>query len=493
MSEFLYAVLQAAREIIPLLAMREEHLLQAGAKGAGGDISIGADLLCEAIFTKHLSHIGHIDSEESGFITAGLQVDKKVDSRFAYSAAAECMDCHATANALARNDEKTAKSVEKSHDEEANAKNVSEPAKDSRIVDEKSGLFKDSQGRALGVRNRRESAEIADLSLQAESTSKKPTPSPSDSKIVESKAQNVLCSQAVRRQDCENLESTFDTAPILNNSAQDSRICDEKSGLFKDSQGRALGVRNRRESVEIADLSRKAESTSKKPTPSPSDSKIVELESGLFKPRVGDKTDGLSSSRGDEIHDSSPQAESPKQNKDSRAAPTIVLDPLDGSDNYLSNIPYYGASLALCDSTGAVLEAAVINYCSAYIIYGNRHTPNATRIHIFTQEQASLAPTRAKCGVFEKAYSYPDIARELYAHKLKFRSLGASALSLAYALEHNYFLFCGAIRKYDALAGLFLCRNLHIARGADFLLVSQNKQVFGMIEQILSKHHIKQI
>ena len=40
----------------------------------------------------------------------------------------------------------------------------------------------------------------------------------------------------------------------------ESRICDEKSGLFKDSQGRALGVRNRRESAEIADLSRKAES-----------------------------------------------------------------------------------------------------------------------------------------------------------------------------------------------------------------------------------------
>lgn len=256
MSEFLYATLNAAREIIPLLAMREEHLLQAGAKGAGGDISIGADLLCEEIFTKHLSHIGHIDSEESGFIAAGLQVDS---------------------------------------------------------------------------------------------------------------------------------------------------------------------------------------------------------------------------------------------NRDFRAALTIVLDPLDGSDNYLSNIPYYGASLALCDDTGAVLEAAVINYCSAHIIYGNRHTPNATRIHIFTQEQVSLAPTRAKCGVFEKAYSYPDIARELYTHKLKFRSLGASALSLAYALEHNFFLFCGAIRKYDALAGLFLCRNLQIARGADFLLVSQNKQVFGMIEQILSKHHIKQI
>ena len=80
------------------------------------------------------------------------------------------------AQALESTFDKNAKSVEKSHDEKANAKNVSKPAKDSRIVDEKSGLFKDSQGRALGVRNRRESAEIADLSLQAESTSKKPTP-----------------------------------------------------------------------------------------------------------------------------------------------------------------------------------------------------------------------------------------------------------------------------------------------------------------------------
>ncbi|MBR2495117.1 inositol monophosphatase family protein [Helicobacter sp.] len=255
MSEFLYATLNAAREIIPLLAMREEHLLQAGSKGVGGDISIGADLLCEEIFTKHLSHIGHIDSEESGLIAASAQIKKM----------------------------------------------------------------------------------------------------------------------------------------------------------------------------------------------------------------------------------------------DSRTAPTIVLDPLDGSDNYLSNIPYYGASLALCDGTGAVLEAAVVNFCSAQVIYDHSSAPYASRIHIFTQEHSPIVPTHAKCGVFEKAYSYPDIAREFYIHKLKFRSLGASALSLAYALEHNFFLFCGEIRKYDALAGLFLCRNLQIARGADFLLVSQNKQVFGMIERILSKHHIKQI
>ena len=56
-------------------------------------------------------------------------------------------------------------------------------------------------------------------------------------------------------------------AITLSEQAKDSRICDEKSGFFKDSQGRALGVRNRRESAEIHDLSREAESTN--PTPPP--------------------------------------------------------------------------------------------------------------------------------------------------------------------------------------------------------------------------------
>lgn len=40
-------------------------------------------------------------------------------------------------------------------------------------------------------------------------------------------------------------------------------FCDEKSLLCEHSQGRALGVRNRRECEAIKDLSRKAESTSK--------------------------------------------------------------------------------------------------------------------------------------------------------------------------------------------------------------------------------------
>ena len=52
----------------------------------------------------------------------------------------------------------------------------------------------------------------------------------------------------------------------LSEQAKDSRICDEKSGALRSDKG-ALGVRNRSGDEAIADLSRKAESTSKKLTP----------------------------------------------------------------------------------------------------------------------------------------------------------------------------------------------------------------------------------
>ena len=73
------------------------------------------------------------------------------------------------------------------------------------------------------------------------------------------------------------LESSFkkadsSNAQIFNESAKDSRICDEKSLLCERAQGRILGVCNRRARDAIKDLSREAESTSEQPaqeTPSP--------------------------------------------------------------------------------------------------------------------------------------------------------------------------------------------------------------------------------
>ena len=115
-----------------------------------------------------------------------------------------------------------------------------------------------------------------------------------------------------------------ENAKNVSKQPKDSRIsketalrlfCDEKCGLQGQSQRSYLSGNDCSDCPPLPHLSRKAESTSKKPTPkpSPSNSKILELESGLFEPRKEIRLERLSTQRGDEIHDSSPKAELPLQ------------------------------------------------------------------------------------------------------------------------------------------------------------------------------------
>lgn len=163
----------------------------------------------------------------------------------------------------------------------------------------------------------------------------------------------------------------------------------------------------------------------------------------------------------------------------------IILDPLDGSDNYLSNIPYYGTSIALCDKNRKTKEAIIINFCtqSAYYDSGD----GLREINISTDLNISNIDISPKCGIFEKAYSNPHLCLKMYEQKMKFRSLGAIALSLSTAHYLNFVLFAGNIRDYDSQAGLFLCRDLWIEKTDDFLLVSRNKEIFDIISKIVSK------
>ncbi|KAA8711139.1 hypothetical protein [Helicobacter canis] len=67
-------------------------------------------------------------------------------------------------------------------------------------------------------------------------------------------------------QDDKKVDSSY-IAKNLNNSAKDSRICDEKSLLCEQAQGSYLSGNDRRVCEAIKDLSRKAESTSEKNHP----------------------------------------------------------------------------------------------------------------------------------------------------------------------------------------------------------------------------------
>ena len=159
-------------------------------------------------------------SSRADKVGVAIHKSTQVDSK----ASAESMDCHANATAFARNDDKNAESQ--------NA--VSLEKVDSR---ENAANLKTPQNAG---------------------------------------AENVFCSQADRRQDCKNLESTFDTAATLSEPAKDSRIftqnaqnlttqqaagfCDDFAGCQGVGEGIYLGDN---EQAHTADSRKSAQ----KPTP----------------------------------------------------------------------------------------------------------------------------------------------------------------------------------------------------------------------------------
>ena len=108
------------------------------------------------------------------------------NTRNTYSAAAECMDCHAVATAPARNDKERAalagndrkNATFQNEDSRENAQNISEPAQDSRILELESGLSRQWQGSYLSGSDRRHCRRIHDSSPKAQSTSQNEDSSP---------------------------------------------------------------------------------------------------------------------------------------------------------------------------------------------------------------------------------------------------------------------------------------------------------------------------
>lgn len=167
---------------------------------------------------------------------------------------------------------------------------------------------------------------------------------------------------------------------------------------------------------------------------------------------------------------------------------TIFLDPIDGSDNFMSGFPYYGISIARVVN-GETTEAVVCNLANGDIMirtqeeYYRCSLQNPSRI---SPIENVAAP---KIGLFEKAPEHPALVQKLMAKKLKFRSPGALALSLAYAPYVKYVLFLGTMRPYDIQAGLYLSRHLYVYSDERYILISADKELFEQIRLIVEKEY----
>ncbi len=164
---------------------------------------------------------------------------------------------------------------------------------------------------------------------------------------------------------------------------------------------------------------------------------------------------------------------------------TFIIDPIDGSDNFMARLPYFGSSVAY-EVDGEIKLAAIGNFCNGEcLVYdGSEKTiynlTNETKNEIFDIQNP-------KFGIFERSYQFPQICAELTQLGIKFRSPGAVALTLANAHNCQFVLFGGKMRDYDLKAGLFLTQDLHRFENGKFLLIAREEEIFTKLKEIIKE------
>ncbi len=160
----------------------------------------------------------------------------------------------------------------------------------------------------------------------------------------------------------------------------------------------------------------------------------------------------------------------------------IIIDPLDGSDNFKSQFPYYGTSIALVEDKKTFC-GIVCNFINGDFFV--RDELNLTCKNIFDENIKTPQIQDSAIGLFEKAYYYPEIVSVLKENSLKFRSPGAVALSLAYAHYVNYVLFLGTMRDYDIVAGIHICKDLFCYTDENCIIISKDRKIFETLCKII--------
>ena len=166
----------------------------------------------------------------------------------------------------------------------------------------------------------------------------------------------------------------------------------------------------------------------------------------------------------------------------------IIIDPIDGSHNFQSQLPYYGTSVAL-QIDGVSKAGYVCNLANATMIY--REDGDIKEISLIDEsEYKSILLEKSAFSIFERAYAYPKICEALYENKIKFRSPGAAALSLANARNYTFVLFAGKIREFDIAAAIHICDNLFIHKDDEFLIVTKSEQILELIKGIIKNNRL---
>ena len=163
----------------------------------------------------------------------------------------------------------------------------------------------------------------------------------------------------------------------------------------------------------------------------------------------------------------------------------IIIDPIDGSDNFVSNSPYYGTSVAL-KKDGKYKAAIITNLANGDIFLKDETKLQKANLKslVFRNLEKNVS---SKIGIFERSYCSEKIFKILKSSNIKYRSPGAFALSLAYARDVDFVIYEGSMRVYDIAAGFYICEDLYVFNEDDILFISKDKEIFDKISQLFKK------
>lgn len=172
--------------------------------------------------------------------------------------------------------------------------------------------------------------------------------------------------------------------------------------------------------------------------------------------------------------------------KDFKKDITFIIDPLDGSNNFFSNLPYYGTSVAIKKGEEIIggfvanlaLETLVYRFLDDEVVYLSLNS---------NKELKNRINSGSKVAVFERGYKYPDICKILNDKNIKFRVLGATAISLANARDYDFVLFMGELRAFDIDAAMYICKDLYKIVKNNLIFITKSKDCFNDFKEII-KH-----
>jgi myo-inositol-1(or 4)-monophosphatase len=164
---------------------------------------------------------------------------------------------------------------------------------------------------------------------------------------------------------------------------------------------------------------------------------------------------------------------------------TIWIDPIDGSDNFISQIPYYGSSVAL-EVDGKTKVGVIANFANGDIFVKDESSFRVAKLNdlVFSDVRKN---ENSSVGIFERSYRSKIYARKLSDALIKYRTPGAMALSLAYAHYVDFVVLEDKLREYDVKAGMLMCEDLYKYQYNDLTLICKDERKFEFYKNILLK------